>query len=84
LINTAIKYAHREQSGLMKIRKDKPDPGQRPPNRRCISVPVGMNGSIFISYRREEADDFAALLARELQRDGYRVFIDISKKSSPA
>jgi TIR domain len=42
-------------------------------------VPVGMKGNIFISYQREEADDFASLLTRELQRDGYRVFIDIEK-----
>jgi hypothetical protein len=40
-------------------------------------VPVGMKGSIFISYRREEAGAFAGRLAFMLDRDGYEVFIDV-------
>jgi len=49
----------------------------RPPKRRCVSVPVQMKGSIFISYRRKEAAADARGLAADLVRDGYRVFIDV-------
>ena len=49
----------------------------RPPKRRCLSVPVRRKGSIFISYRRKEAAAEAGRLAAELPRDGYPMFIDV-------
>jgi hypothetical protein len=40
-------------------------------------VPVGMKGSIFISYRRKETGAVAGRLRDSLRADGSRVFIDV-------